>query len=66
MAAHPAVNAVEPDVTGECQLRRRLLAKVTKGSTEQASSPIIVYTKKGRDALRRILAVGGEGNFRPT
>ena len=47
---------MEPDVAGECPLRRQGFGKVTLSTKEQASSPIIVYTKKGSHAVERRLA----------
>jgi hypothetical protein len=47
---------MEPDVAGECPLRRQCFAKVTLSTKEQASSAIIVYTKKGCKAVQRHLA----------
>jgi hypothetical protein len=37
-------------------LRRQWFGKVTLSTKEQASSPIIVYTKKGCNAVQRSLA----------
>jgi hypothetical protein len=72
---------MEPDVAGECPLRRQCFAKVTLSTREQASSAIIVYTKKAakrfnatwprpksrRSALVRLLTYAGFGvHGRPT
>ena len=50
---------MEPGVAGECPLRRQWFGKVTLSTKEQASSPIIVYTKKDCKAVQRSLAGAG-------